>query len=149
LSSFLKAVRRAFEPVSARLPSLVAAVAGANPSGDAASSSDQSGRIFLVQHTYVARLVPRGGVEPAERLLEAPAASSRRRATSIVEPPPLKRCLTSTTGVATRPARSRRNTLSQPGHRSPTTRFLAHGFVAPDALARRHRRERALRSPEA
>src|SRR5271156_7057842 len=91
LSSFLQAVRRAFEPAIRRGFHLYWRMSRGLTLGVRGLVVDEAGRIFLVKHTYVRGwYLPGGGVEPGETLLDALARELKEEGNiELVEQPQL------------------------------------------------------------
>jgi 8-oxo-dGTP pyrophosphatase MutT (NUDIX family) len=83
------AVRRAFEPAIRRVFHFYWRFARAMTLGVRALVIDDSGRIFLVKHSYVAGWhFPGGGVEPGETLLQGLARELREEGNIELTGPP-------------------------------------------------------------
>ena len=91
VSSFVQAVRRALEPAIRRGFHLYWRLSRGLTLGVRALVLDESGRIFLVKHTYVRGWhLPGGGVEPGETLLDALARELKEEGNiDLVDQPPL------------------------------------------------------------
>ena len=137
LSSLVQAIRSALEPAIRRGFHLYWRLSRGLTLGVRGLIIDQSGRIFLVKHTYVRGWhLPGGGVEPGETLLDALARELKEEGNiELVEPPPLH-AVYFNTRVSQRDhvALYVVTAFRQPAPPKPDHEILAHGFFAPDAL---------------
>jgi ADP-ribose pyrophosphatase YjhB (NUDIX family) len=130
-------VRRAIERAMQRVLHVYWRFARAMTLGVRALVIDQSGRIFLVKHSYVSGWhLPGGGVEAGETLLQALARELREEGNiEISEPPQLH-------GVFFNDRASRRDHVAlfvvrafrQAQAPVPDREIIAHGFFTVDAL---------------
>jgi 8-oxo-dGTP pyrophosphatase MutT (NUDIX family) len=137
LSSLVQAIRRALEPAIRRGFHLYWRMSRGLTLGVRGLIVDESGRIFLVKHTYVRGWhLPGGGVEPGETLLDALARELKEEGNiELVDEPPLH-------AVYFNKRVSQRDhvalfvvtTFRQPAPPKPDHEILAHGFFATDAL---------------
>jgi ADP-ribose pyrophosphatase YjhB (NUDIX family) len=133
----LDATRRALEPVLRRVLHLYWRFARAMTLGVRALVIDDSGRIFLVRHSYVSGWhLPGGGVEAGETITQAIARELREEGNiDISEPPRLH-------GVFFNDRDSRRDHVAlfvvrafrQSAAPVPDHEIVAHGFFTVDAL---------------
>jgi ADP-ribose pyrophosphatase YjhB (NUDIX family) len=131
------AVRPAIERAMQRVLHIYWRFARAMTLGARALVIDQSGRIFLVKHSYVSGWhLPGGGVEVGETLLQALARELREEGNiEITEPPQLH-------GMFFNDRASRRDHVAlfvvrafrQTQAPVPDREIIAHGFFAVDAL---------------
>jgi ADP-ribose pyrophosphatase YjhB (NUDIX family) len=137
LPSFVQSVRRALEPAIRRGFHLYWRLSRGLTLGVRGLVLDESGRIFLVKHTYVRGWhLPGGGVEPGETLIDALARELKEEGNiELVEQPPLH-------AVYFNKRVSQRDHVAlfvvtafrQPAPPKPDHEILAHGFFALDAL---------------
>jgi 8-oxo-dGTP pyrophosphatase MutT (NUDIX family) len=137
LSSLIQAVRRAIEPAIRRGFHLYWRLSRGLTLGVRGLVLDESGRIFLVKHTYVRGWhLPGGGVEPGETLIDALARELKEEGNiELVERPTLH-------GVYFNKGVSQRDHVAlyvvtafrQPAPPKPDHEILAHGFFPLDAL---------------
>jgi ADP-ribose pyrophosphatase YjhB (NUDIX family) len=137
LSDFAQAVRRAIEPAIRRCFHLYWRLSRGLTLGVRGLVLDDSGRIFLVKHTYVRGWhLPGGGVEPGETLLDALGRELKEEGNiELVEEPALhavyfNKRVSQRDHVALYVVRAFR----QPAPPKPDHEILDHGFFAPDAL---------------
>ena len=133
----LSATRRALEPALRRALHAYWRFARAMTLGVRALVIDQSGRIFLIKHSYVSGwYLPGGGVEAGETLLQALARELREEGNiEVTEPPRLY-------GMYFNGRVSRRDHVAlfvvrdfrQSAAPVPDREIVAHGFFAIDAL---------------
>jgi 8-oxo-dGTP pyrophosphatase MutT (NUDIX family) len=133
----LDATRRALEPVLRRVLHLYWRFARGMTLGVRALVIDESGRIFLVKHSYVSGWhLPGGGVEAGETMTQAVARELREEGNiDISEPPRLH-------GVFFNDRDSRRDHVAlfvvrsfrQSAAPVPDHEIVAHGFFAVDDL---------------
>jgi ADP-ribose pyrophosphatase YjhB (NUDIX family) len=133
----LDATRRALEPVLRRVLHVYWRFARGMTLGVRALVIDESGRIFLVKHSYVSGWhLPGGGVEAGETMTQAVARELREEGNiDISEPPRLH-------GVFFNDRDSRRDHVAlfvvrafrQSAAPVPDHEIVAHGFFAVDDL---------------
>jgi len=133
----LQRLRRALEPLIRRLLHFYWRFSRAATLGARAMVIDGSGRIFLVQHSYVTGWqFPGGGVETGETILVALARELAEEGNIVMTAPPLLH------GLFFNKRTSRRDHVAfyivrdfrQDGPPVPNHEIVAHGFFAPDAL---------------
>jgi len=132
-----EAGRRLFEPAMRRVLHQYWRFARGLTLGVRGLVIDESGRIFLVEHTYVHGWhLPGGGVETGETLMSALERELREEGNiELTETPPLF-------GVYFNRRVSRRDHVAlfvvrafrQSAPPEPNREIIAHGFFAPDAL---------------
>lgn len=133
----LKPLRRALEPVTRRILHFYWRFSRAATLGTRAIVVDGAGRIFLVQHSYIAGWhLPGGGVETGETLLEALARELAEEGNIQLGATP------QLYGVYFNRRISRRDHVAlfivrdfrQDGNPKPNHEIVAHGFFPIDAL---------------
>jgi 8-oxo-dGTP pyrophosphatase MutT (NUDIX family) len=133
----LQRLRRALEPLIRRLLHFYWRFSRAATLGTRAMVIDGTGRIFLVQHSYVVGWqFPGGGVETGETILVALARELAEEGNITITAPPLLH------GIYFNKRVSRRDHVAfyivrdfrQDGPPVPNHEIIAHGFFAPDAL---------------
>ena len=131
------AVRRALEPAVRRVLHVYGRFARAMTLGVRALVVDESGRIFLVKHSYVSGWhLPGGGVEAGETLAQALARELREEGNIELTEPPRRH------GLFFNDRDSRRDHVvlfvvhgfRQSAAPVPDHEIVAHGFFAVDAL---------------
>ena len=130
-------VRRAFEPVLRRVMHVYWRFARGMTLGVRALVIDDTGRVFLVKHSYVSGWhLPGGGVEAGETLVEAVVRELQEEGNiDVTEPPRLR-------GMFFNDRDSRRDHVAlfvvREFHQSaapvPDHEIVAHGFFAIDAM---------------
>ncbi len=128
---------RPFEPLTRRLMHLYWRVARGMTLGVRGLVLDDSGRVFLVKHSYVAGWhLPGGGVEPGETLIQALTRELREEGNiEFTKPPELY-------GMYFNPRDSKRDHVAlfvidhfrQPSPPKPNHEIVAHGFFPANAL---------------
>ncbi len=133
----LQRLRRALEPLIRRLLHFYWRFSRAATLGARAMVIDGSGRIFLVQHSYVTGWqFPGGGVETGETILVALARELAEEGNIVMTAPPLLH------GLFFNKRTSRRDHVAfyivrdfrQDGPPVANHEIIAHGFFAPGAL---------------
>jgi 8-oxo-dGTP pyrophosphatase MutT (NUDIX family) len=133
----LQRLRRALEPLITRLLHIYWRFARAATLGARAMVIDGAGRIFLVQHSYVAGWhLTGGGVETGESFLAALTRELAEEGNILLTAPPALH------GVFFNQRASRRDHVAlyvvrefrQDAPPAPNYEIIAHGFFAPDAL---------------
>jgi len=133
----LQRLRRALEPLITRLLHVYWRFARGATLGARAMVIDGQGRVFLVEHSYVAGWhLPGGGVETGESLLAALTRELAEEGNILLTAPPRLH------GVFFNNRTSRRDHVAlyivrdfrQDGAPVPNREIIAHGFFAPDAL---------------
>ena len=133
----LQRLRRALEPAITRLMHVYWRFSRGATLGARAMVIDGSGRIFLIQHSYVAGWhFPGGGVETGETFLEALARELAEEGNIVLTGPPVLH------GVFFNKRVSRRDHVAlyivrdfrQDSQPVPDREIIAHGFFSPDAL---------------
>jgi 8-oxo-dGTP pyrophosphatase MutT (NUDIX family) len=137
LSSVAEAIRRAIEPAIRRGFHLYWRVSRGLTLGVRGLVLDESGRVFLVKHTYVRGWhLPGGGVEPGETLLDALARELKEEGNIELVDQPTLHAVYFNARVSQRDhvALYVVTAFRQPAPPKPDHEILAHGFFAPDAL---------------
>ena len=133
----LQSLRRALEPLITRLLHVYWRFARGATLGARAMVIDGAGRVFLVQHSYVAGWhLLGGGVETGESFLSALTRELAEEGNILLTGPPRLH------GVFFNLRASRRDHVAlyivrefrQDGAPRPNHEIVAHGFFAPDAL---------------
>ena len=133
----LQRLRCALEPLIRRVLHFYWRFSRAATLGTRAMVIDGSGRIFLVQHSYVVGWqFPGGGVETGETILVALARELAKEGNITITAPPQLH------GIFFNKRVSRRDHVAfyivrdfrQDGPPVPNHEIIAHGFFAPDAL---------------
>jgi 8-oxo-dGTP pyrophosphatase MutT (NUDIX family) len=133
----LEAVRRAAEPAIRRVLHFYWRFARGMTLGVRALVVDDSGRIFLVKHSYISGWhLPGGGVEAGETMSQALARELREEGNIELTAPPQFH------GIFFNVRVSRRDHVAlfvvrafrQPATPKPNHEIVAHGFFAVDAL---------------
>ena len=133
----MQRLRRALEPLIRRLLHFYWRFSRAATLGARAMVIDGTGRIFLVQHSYVTGWhLPGGGVETGETFLVALARELAEEGNIVMTAPPLLH------GLFFNKRTSRRDHVAlyivrdfrQDGPPLPNHEIVAHGFFALDAL---------------
>lgn len=133
----LQRLRRALEPLVRRLLHFYWRFSRAATLGARAMVIDGTGRVFLIQHSYVEGWhLPGGGVETGETFLVALARELAEEGNIVMTAPPLLH------GLFFNKRASRRDHVAlyivrdfrQDGPPVPNYEIVAHGFFAPDAL---------------
>ena len=133
----IEAARQALEPVLRRLMHVYWRFARGMTLGVRALVIDDSGRIFLIKHSYIGGWhLPGGGVEVGETMCHALARELREEGNiELTGPPQLH-------GMFFNARVSRRDHVAlfvvrafrQPAEPKPNHEIVAHGFFALDAL---------------
>ena len=133
----LHRLRRAFEPLIRRVLHFYWRFSRAATLGARAMVIDGSGRIFLIQHSYVEGWhMPGGGVETGETFLTALSRELAEEGNIVMTAPPVLH------GIFFNSRASRRDHVAlyivrdfhQHGEPRPGYEIVAHGFFAHDAL---------------
>jgi len=133
----LQRLRRALEPLIRRVLHFYWRFSRAATLGTRAMVIDGTGRVFLVQHSYVDGWhFPGGGVETGESFLGALARELAEEGNIVMTAPPLLH------GIFFNKRASRRDHVAlyivrdfrQDKPPQPGYEIVAHGFFAPDAL---------------
>jgi 8-oxo-dGTP pyrophosphatase MutT (NUDIX family) len=133
----LQRLRRALEPLIRRLLHFYWRFSRAATLGARAMVIDGSGRVFLIQHSYVDGWhFPGGGVETGESFLAALARELAEEGNIVMTAPPLLH------GIFFNKRASRRDHVAlyivrdfrQDKAPQPGYEIVAHGFFAPGAL---------------
>jgi 8-oxo-dGTP pyrophosphatase MutT (NUDIX family) len=133
----LQRLRRALEPLIRRAMHVYWLFSRAATLGARAMVIDGSGRVFLVQHSYVDGWhLPGGGVETGETILTALTRELAEEGNILLTGPPLLH------GMFFNKRMSRRDHVAlfvvrefcQDAPPVPNHEIVAHGFFAPDAL---------------
>jgi 8-oxo-dGTP pyrophosphatase MutT (NUDIX family) len=133
----LQRLRRALEPLIRRLLHFYWRFSRAATLGARAMVIDGTGRVFLIQHSYVEGWhLPGGGVETGDTFLGALARELAEEGNIVMTAPPLLH------GLFFNKRASRRDHVAlyivrdfrQDGPPVPNYEIVAHGFFAPDAL---------------
>jgi 8-oxo-dGTP pyrophosphatase MutT (NUDIX family) len=133
----LQRLRRALEPLITRLLHVYWRFARGATLGARAMVIDGQGRVFLVEHSYVAGWhLPGGGVETGETMLAALTRELAEEGNILLTAPPRLH------GVFFNNRMSRRDHVAlyivrdfrQDAQPVPNHEIIAHGFFAPDAL---------------
>ena len=133
----LQRLRRALEPLIRPLMHLYWRFSRGATLGARAMVIDGSGRIFLIQHSYVAGWhLPGGGVETGETFLEALARELAEEGNIVMTAPPVLHGVFFNKRASPRDhvalfivREFRQDAMPRPNHE-----IVAHGFFAPDAL---------------
>jgi 8-oxo-dGTP pyrophosphatase MutT (NUDIX family) len=133
----LQRLRRALEPLIRRALHFYWRFSRAATLGARAMVIDGTGRVFLIQHSYVEGWhLPGGGVETGETFLGALTRELAEEGNIVMTAPPLLH------GLFFNKRASRRDHVAlyivrdfrQDGPQVPNYEIVAHGFFAPDAL---------------
>ena len=133
----LQRLRRALEPLIRRVLHFYWRFSRAATLGARAMVIDGTGRVFLIQHSYVEGWhLPGGGVETGETFLGALARELAEEGNIVMTAPPLLH------GLFFNKRASRRDHVAlyivrdfrQDGPPVPNYEIVAHGFFAPGAL---------------